>query len=76
METCTVCGGAARVIAFIESPAPTENILTHLDAKTAEADSRTGRPAGSCPSPRLGLIRRTLHRRSGRATLESVAEEH
>ncbi len=39
MEPFTVCGGAVRVIAFIEGPAPAENTLTHLDAITAKADA-------------------------------------
>jgi hypothetical protein len=36
IETCSVCGGAVRIIACIEDAAVIEKILTHLDAKAAE----------------------------------------
>ena len=33
VETCRVCGGAARVIACIEDPVVIKKILTHLEGK-------------------------------------------
>ena len=35
VETCRVCGGAARVIACIEDPVVIKTILTHLEKKAA-----------------------------------------
>jgi hypothetical protein len=45
IETCSVCGGAMRIIACIEDPAVIEKILAHLDAKAA-----AGQPARPPPS--------------------------
>ncbi len=33
IETCRACGGAVRIIAYIEDPVVIEKILTHLDSK-------------------------------------------
>ena len=42
IETCSKCGGAARVIACIEDPVVIDKILTHLNLNT---------PAGQAPLP-------------------------
>ena len=34
VETCRVCGGAAKVIACIEDPAVIRKILNHLEEKS------------------------------------------
>jgi len=39
IETCSHCGGAVKIIAFIEDPAVIEKILTHLNKQTASAKS-------------------------------------
>jgi hypothetical protein len=35
VETCRVCGGAARVIACLEDPVVIKKILTHVEKKAA-----------------------------------------
>ena len=40
IETCSVCGGAMRIIACIEDAAVIEKILAMLDAKAAGQASR------------------------------------
>jgi hypothetical protein len=52
IETCSVCGGAMRIIACIEDPAVIEKILAHLDAKAAAAQA--SRPPPSRAPPVLG----------------------
>ncbi len=37
IETCSACGGAVKVIAYIEDPVVIEKILTHLNEKAATA---------------------------------------
>ena len=37
IETCSVCGGAMRIVACIEDPVVIAKILAHLDAKAAAA---------------------------------------
>ena len=44
IETCSVCGGALRLISGIEDPVVIEKILAHLDAKAA-AGQAFRRPA-------------------------------
>jgi hypothetical protein len=34
VQTCSKCGGTAKVIACIQDPAMIEKILTHLESKT------------------------------------------
>lgn len=48
IETCSACGGAARIIACIEDPNVIEKILTHLDANAPELDA-TRRPPVRTP---------------------------
>jgi hypothetical protein len=48
IETCSVCGGAMRIVACIEDPVVIEKILAHLDAKAA-ADQASRLP--SCRAP-------------------------
>ena len=37
IETCSVCGGAVKIIACIEDPVVIAKILTHLDGKAVSA---------------------------------------
>jgi hypothetical protein len=39
IETCRECGGAVRIIAGIEAAVVIEQILTHLDQKTASTEA-------------------------------------
>jgi hypothetical protein len=48
VETCRVCGGAARVIACIEDPVVIKTILTHLEKKAAR-DSGVQIPDSRAP---------------------------
>jgi hypothetical protein len=57
IETCPVCGGAARIIACIEDPVVIGKILAHLDAKGAEPEA-TWRPPSRAP-PQQGLFDET-----------------
>ena len=54
VETCRVCGGAARVIACIEDPVVIKTILTHLEKKVA-MDSGVQIPDSRAP-PQAGLF--------------------
>ena len=48
IETCSECGGAAKVIACIEDPAVIQKILTHIDPQ--EPRQWMGRlPQGRAP---------------------------
>ncbi len=49
IETCRECGGAVRIIACIDDPAVIEKILTHLDARTAQADASQRPPCRAPP---------------------------
>ena len=49
IETCRECGGAVRIIACIDDPAVIEKILTHLDAKTTQADASQRPPCRAPP---------------------------
>ncbi len=49
IETCSVCGGAMRIVACIEDPVVIEKILAHLDAKAAAAQAPGRRRAGLRP---------------------------
>ena len=51
IETCSVCGGALRIIACIEDSAVIEKILAHLDAKAA-ADQASRPPPSRAPPAR------------------------
>ena len=48
VETCRVCGGAARVIACIEDPVVIKTILAHLEKK-AQMDSGVQIPDSRAP---------------------------
>jgi hypothetical protein len=48
IETCSVCGGAMRIIACIEDAVVIEKILAHLDAK-ATAGQASQRPPDRAP---------------------------
>ena len=49
IETCSVCGGAMRIIACIEDPVVIEKILAHLDAKAAAAQAARPPPCRGPP---------------------------
>jgi len=40
IETCSVCGGAMKVIACIEDPVVIKQILDHLEQKAETSESR------------------------------------
>jgi pyruvate/2-oxoglutarate dehydrogenase complex dihydrolipoamide acyltransferase (E2) component len=50
IETCSVCGGAVRIIACIEDPVVIEKILAHLDAKAAAAQAARPPPCRAPPA--------------------------
>ena len=58
IETCSVCGGAMRIIACIEDPVVIEKILAHLheapvrDAKAAAAQAARPPPSRAAPQRR------------------------
>ncbi|MGB5254324.1 MAG: transposase, partial [Sedimenticolaceae bacterium] len=53
VETCPVCGGAARIIACIEDPFVIEKILTHLDSKAVEPEAPRRPPCRAPPQASL-----------------------
>jgi hypothetical protein len=53
IETCSVCGGAVRVIACIEDPVVIKQILDHLEQKAETSESRA-LPESQAPPP-VGL---------------------
>jgi hypothetical protein len=54
IETCSVCGGAVRIIACIEDPVVIEKILAHLDAKAAAGRAARPPPCRGPPARVLG----------------------
>ena len=56
-ETCSVCGGAVKVIACIENPVVVEKILTHLNSKNAPQETGLFSEERAPPA---GLFRLTL----------------
>jgi hypothetical protein len=54
IQTCSVCGGAMRIIACIEDPVVIEKILTHLDAKAAAAQAARPPPSRAPPPGPFG----------------------
>jgi len=58
LETCSVCGGAMRIIACIQDPVVIEKILAHLheapvrDAKAAAAQAARPPPSRAAPQRR------------------------
>jgi hypothetical protein len=52
IETCSVCGGAMRIIACIEDPVVIEKILAHLDAKAAAGQAARPPPCRAPPEGR------------------------
>ena len=49
IETCSVCGGAVRIIACIENPNVIEKTITHLDAKAAAPEPLLWPPSRASP---------------------------
>ena len=49
IQTCVACGGAVRIIAFIEDPQVIEKILDHLDNKTTESPGWPGKRSPLLP---------------------------
>ena len=54
IETCSVCGGAMRIIACIEDPVVIEKILAHLDARAAAAQAARPPPCRAPPARPFG----------------------
>jgi hypothetical protein len=54
IQTCPACGGAVRIIAYIEDLVVIEKILAHLDAKASEPEAPR-RPPCRAP-PQRGLF--------------------
>jgi hypothetical protein len=54
IETCSVCGGAMRIIACIEDPVVIEKILAHLDARAAAAQAARPPPCRAPPARASG----------------------
>jgi len=54
IETCSVCGGAMRIIACIEDPVVIEKILAHLDAKAAAGQASRPPPSRAPPARPFG----------------------
>jgi hypothetical protein len=54
IETCSVCGGAMRIIACIEDPVVIEKILAHLDAKAAAGHVSLPPPCRAPPARPFG----------------------
>jgi len=54
IETCSVCGGAMRIVACIEDPVVIEKILAHLDAKAVAAQASRPPPCRAPPARPLG----------------------
>jgi hypothetical protein len=52
IETCSVCGGAMRIVACIEDPVVIEKILAHLDAKAAAVQASGPPPCRAPPGGR------------------------
>ena len=52
IETCSVCGGAMRIIACIEDAVVIEKILAHLDAKAAAGQASRPPPGRAPPGVR------------------------
>jgi len=52
LETCSVCGGAVKVIACIEDPVVIKQILDHLKHK---AETRESRALPESRAPPAGL---------------------
>ncbi len=69
IETCRICGGAVRIIAFIEDPAVIEKILTDLNANAAEPEAQGDRHVGHAPArsvQRTGVSNDSLNRAARR----------
>jgi hypothetical protein len=54
IETCSVCGGAMRIIACIDDPAVIEKIRAHLDAKAAAGQAAQPPPCRAPPARPFG----------------------
>ena len=71
---CERCGGAMRIIAFLDQPDVIENILTHLRLWPHTAHAPPPSAVASCRSNSLGIIPvrrltpRTVYRPGGRDT--------
>jgi hypothetical protein len=52
IQTCSVCGGAMRIIACIQDPVVIEKILAHLEAKTVAAQPSRPPPCRAPPAGR------------------------
>jgi pyruvate/2-oxoglutarate dehydrogenase complex dihydrolipoamide acyltransferase (E2) component len=54
IETCSVCGGALRIIAGIEDPVVIEKIVAHLDTKADAAQAARLPPCRAPPARPIG----------------------